>query len=97
LAEIAEMSKNHHSVITTLKKELDEDISIYSSDLFIPVWLILGLLSTLSGAYYLNANPPVYQIGFPAVSLGFAFFTFGSNRYSGVKIQRKLDEIVKKV
>jgi len=96
LEEIADMKKTHNSVISTLKRELDEDISIYSSDLLIPVWLILGLISILSGAYYLNANPPIYQIGFPAVSIGFAFFTFGSNRYSGDKIQRKLDEIIKK-
>lgn len=93
LEEIISMNEKSDSIIKFLKKDLKEDMKLYSSDPFILFWSLFGVLAVISGAILLNQNPPIYQTGFPSITLGFAFFTFGSNRYSNAKMRRKLDEI----
>ena len=78
-------------------KALHEDWEVIRSDPLMVIWWVLGIGCILAGFLLLSTNPPNLPLGLPAFALGFAFFIFGSNRYSNIILRKKLDTINEKL
>ncbi len=80
-----------------LNKGVHEDWEIVRSDPLMVIWWALGIGCTLAGFLFLSTNPPNLPLGLPSFAFGFAFFIFGSNRYSNSIMRKKLDMINEKL
>lgn len=80
-----------------INKGLHEDLEVIRSDPLMVIWWVLGIGCILAGFLLLSTNPPNLLMGLPSFALGFAFFIFGSNRYSNIVLRNKLDTINEKL
>lgn len=80
-----------------VNKGFHEDWEIVRSDPLMVIWWALGIGCTLAGFLFLSTNPPNLPTGLPSFAFGFAFFIFGSNRYSNSIVRKKLDLIHEKL
>jgi hypothetical protein len=66
-------------------------------DAMVIEYWILSVIFIFIGGTLINANPPNFQVGYPMIAVGFAFFVFGSSHSaSNISIQ-KTNEIIKKL
>jgi hypothetical protein len=81
----------------TILDELNEDWEVIRINPMVPFWWSTGLIFIFVSYFFLSRVPPNFPVGFPLFAMGFAFFTFGSNRFSVAQSRGKYNEINEKL
>lgn len=81
----------------TILDELLEDWDVIKINPVVTLWWGAGLIFIFTSYFFLSRVPPDYPVGFPLFAMGFAFFTFGSNRFSTAQSRSKFNEISEKL
>ncbi|MGA2120933.1 MAG: hypothetical protein ABSG49_02680 [Methanoregula sp.] len=57
----------------------------------------IGILFIFLGGMLLSMNPPNFQVGYPTIAIGFAFFVFAVSIDNSKKSAKKSDQILAKL
>jgi hypothetical protein len=69
-------------------KKIDSNILIYGG---------FGVILVFLGGQLINMNPPNFQVGYPTLAIGFAFFVFSTTLNNSKKTSQKMDQIMTKL
>jgi hypothetical protein len=81
----------------TASGDLKNDLKIIMNNLEILFYWIFGVILIVIGGAVLNQEIPNPQIGFPLIAIGFAFVTYGLNKFSSVEFRKEIIEILTKI
>ncbi|MGA2913509.1 MAG: hypothetical protein ABSE07_08335 [Methanoregula sp.] len=81
----------------TIRKELAADSEILRKNPEILIYWIFGVILIVASGTVLYAEKPNPQIGFSLVALGFAFVTYGLNKFSSIESGKKIINILTEI